>query len=163
LADPADIKGHVLVRSQDSGQRLSFPRFQVSTAPSECRSFSQWHLQWATELTAPGSGQPNPEPAKAVIDQRRIVLASAFEAHPERFVSGLPTPTPLPEAAWINKPKRESQQIILGEKNSDSAGSEFEPGGDSGSDVVSQADFSSRLNRPTGKDIKFDSEVSHNH
>ncbi len=147
--------------------RPNFPdRFgSIQDARAFCQGFFAWYNY---EHHHTGIGLLTPEmvhygKAKAVINQRRIVLASAFEAHPERFVSGLPTPTPLPEAAWINKPKRESQQIILGEKNSDSAGSEFEPGGDCGSDVVSQADFSSRLNRPTGKDTKFDSEVSQNH
>jgi hypothetical protein len=40
--------------------------------------------------------------AEAVTSQRRIVLASAFNEHPERFVHGLPVPPSLPEAAWIN-------------------------------------------------------------
>ena len=36
---------------------------------------------------------------------RALVLATAYAAHPERFVRGKPTPPPLPEAVWINKPK----------------------------------------------------------
>jgi len=147
--------------------RPDFPdRFgSIQDARAFCQGFFAWYNY---EHHHTGIGLLTPEmvhygKAEAVINQRRIVLASAFEAHPERFVRGLPTPTPLPEAAWINKPKRESQQIILGEKNSDSGGPEFEPGGDCGSGVVSQAYFPNRLNRPTGKDTKFDSEVSQNH
>lgn len=43
---------------------------------------------------------------------RAIVLASAYAAHPDRFVKGIPTPPPLPGPAWINKPKEEPAQII---------------------------------------------------
>jgi hypothetical protein len=53
--------------------------------------------------------------AEAAIGQRRIVLNSPFEMHPERFVRGLLVPAPLPEAAWINKPKIESNKILLAE------------------------------------------------
>jgi putative transposase len=38
-------------------------------------------------------------------EQRSVVLQQAFEKNPERFVRGIPTPAPLPVAAWINKPK----------------------------------------------------------
>jgi hypothetical protein len=48
-----------------------------------------------------------------VTNPRRIVLASAFDAHPERFVRGISVPPSLPEAAWINKPKVESKKITL--------------------------------------------------
>ena len=41
--------------------------------------------------------------------QRRHVLESAFAAHPERFVRGIPDAPALPEAVWINKPKTEVQ------------------------------------------------------
>jgi len=39
------------------------------------------------------------------IKQRALVLDAAYAAHPERFVSAPPRPTPLPIAVWINKPK----------------------------------------------------------
>ena len=38
---------------------------------------------------------------------RAVVLADAFARHPERFVSGLPTPAKLPETVWINPPSPE--------------------------------------------------------
>lgn len=38
-------------------------------------------------------------------EQRALVLRSAFEKNPERFVRGVPQPPALPEQAWINKPK----------------------------------------------------------
>jgi len=37
--------------------------------------------------------------------QRALVLRTAFEKHPERFVRGLPQPPQLPQQVWINKPK----------------------------------------------------------
>jgi putative transposase len=36
--------------------------------------------------------------------QRAQALVRAYQAHPERFPRGVPTPPPLPTAAWINKP-----------------------------------------------------------
>jgi putative transposase len=36
--------------------------------------------------------------------QRQLVLDAA---NPERFVRKAPTPSPLPSAAWINKPDNE--------------------------------------------------------
>ncbi len=37
--------------------------------------------------------------------ERQVALRKAFEATPERFVRGVPTPPPLPQAVWINKPR----------------------------------------------------------
>jgi len=42
--------------------------------------------------------------AKAIHARRAVVLDAAYAAHPERFVNKVPTPPPLPGAAWINKP-----------------------------------------------------------
>ncbi len=38
--------------------------------------------------------------------EREVVLRNAFETHPARFVRGVPRPPALPQAVWINKPKR---------------------------------------------------------
>jgi putative transposase len=43
--------------------------------------------------------------ADAVYAQRQQVLQAAYEAHPERFVRGLPTPPQLPQEVWINQPR----------------------------------------------------------
>ena len=37
--------------------------------------------------------------------EREAVLRKAFEAHPERFVRGVPTPPALPQEVWISKPR----------------------------------------------------------
>jgi putative transposase len=45
--------------------------------------------------------------AVQIRERRARVLATAYTAHPERFVHGLPQPVALPTAAWINKPRAE--------------------------------------------------------
>ena len=39
-----------------------------------------------------------------VLAQRQAVLLAAYQKTPERFVKGLPIPSPLPTAVWINPP-----------------------------------------------------------
>jgi putative transposase len=72
-----------------------------------CREFFPWYN---TEHRHSGIGMLTPEMvhyglADAVLENRRRVLASAYGAHPERFVKGPPIPRPLPEEVWINPPK----------------------------------------------------------
>lgn len=43
--------------------------------------------------------------AAAKKEARAKVLAAAYQAHPERFVRGVPTPEPVPQAVWINPPE----------------------------------------------------------
>jgi len=71
-----------------------------------CRSFFTW---FNTEHRHSGIGMLTPEVvhyglARDVVESRKKVLAVAFEAHPERFVRGVPLPPALPEAVWINPP-----------------------------------------------------------
>jgi putative transposase len=42
------------------------------------------------------------------LQQRQLVLAQAYQRHPERFVRGMPHPGSLPEAVWINPPRPET-------------------------------------------------------
>lgn len=42
--------------------------------------------------------------AHEVREKRGATLRTAHDLHPERFVNHPPTPLPLPEAVWINKP-----------------------------------------------------------
>jgi putative transposase len=46
--------------------------------------------------------------AEGIRDQRQVVLAAAFAAHPERFVGGMPRPAELPTTVWINPPPKNS-------------------------------------------------------
>ena len=88
--------------------RPGFPdRFgSLQDSVAFCRSFFTWYN---TEHRHSGIGMLAPEVvhyglAKDVIECRRRVLEVAFEAHPERFVRGVPLPPALSEAAWINPP-----------------------------------------------------------
>jgi putative transposase len=43
--------------------------------------------------------------AETRLAERAAALRKAFAATPERFVRGVPSPPPLPQAVWINKPR----------------------------------------------------------
>lgn len=71
-----------------------------------CGEFFPWYN---TEHRHSGIGYLTPEAvhygeAERIVQERRQVLDRAFQAHPERFVHGRPTPPELPGAVWINKP-----------------------------------------------------------
>lgn len=147
--------------------RPGFPdRFgSIQDGRSFCQDFFPWYN---CEHRHSGIGLLTPETvhygkAEAVTSQRRIVLASAFDAHPERFVRGLPLPPPLPEAAWINKPKVESKKILLGENVpilgvvGDGSDEDRRSWGTLKSDISNEA------RQTHGNDSKFESEVSHYH
>ena len=72
-----------------------------------CRPFFTWYNR---EHRHGGVGHLTPEDvhhgrAPAVVAARANVLEAAYQAHPERFVRGMPTPEQLPTAVWINPPK----------------------------------------------------------
>ena len=105
------------------------------------RSFFDWynheHRHSALGLMPPAIvhfGQ-----AQFLYDQRQQVLQAAYDAHPERFVRGVPTPPELPSAVWINRPQviDEADQVT-------------------GLDHPSQQQSTYRL------DTKFQHELSHN-
>jgi putative transposase len=88
--------------------RPDFPdRFaNQEAARSFCQPFFHWYN---TEHHHAGLGLLTPATvhygqAPAVRAQRQIVLASAYAAHPERFVRQPPTPPALATAVWINPP-----------------------------------------------------------
>jgi putative transposase len=96
--------------------RPEFPeRFaSIEDARAFCRPFFQWYN---TEHRHSGIGLCTPEmvhtgQAAAVYEARAEVLATAYTAHPERFVRRTPLPPPPPTAAWINRPlPRESEEV----------------------------------------------------
>ena len=72
------------------------------------RPFFSWYNN---EHRHSGLGLMTPEMvhygrAAKVRVQRQAILRAAYETHPERFVKGLPIPPQLPEAVWINPPKK---------------------------------------------------------
>jgi hypothetical protein len=44
--------------------------------------------------------------AERIQANRANVLMAAFESNPKRFKNRIPLPPPIPDATWINKPKR---------------------------------------------------------
>lgn len=92
----------------------SFPgRFHAPTeAKTFCRSFFRWYN---TEHRHGGIAMMTPEQVHfgrtaPILAGRTDVLRKAWAAHPERFVSGPPTPAALPEAVCINPPASPPQE-----------------------------------------------------
>jgi len=54
--------------------------------------------------------------AEAVLAARQAVLQRAYEAHPERFVRGIPTVPRPPVAVWINPPKTGEPSPVAAEQ-----------------------------------------------
>lgn len=147
--------------------RPGFPdRFgSIQDARAFCQEFFPWYNG---EHRHSGIGLLTPEmvhygKAAMVTNQRQIVLASAFDAHPERFVRGLPVPPSLPEAAWINKPKTESKKIMLAENVPISGVVGDGPDMDRRSWGILASEISKHVGQCHGNDINFESEVSHYH
>lgn len=95
--------------------RPDFPqRFgSIEDARSFCRAFFRWynheHHHSGIGLLTPWtlhSGR-----ARQVLEARLHVLNRAYQAHPERFVSGAPAPIRPPEAVWINPPLPRDRSI----------------------------------------------------
>jgi putative transposase len=88
--------------------RPGFPdRFaSIEEARAFCQDFFRWYN---AEHRHSGIGLLAPEivhygQARDAYDARAQVLATAYAAHPERFVRQAPRPPQLPTAAWINPP-----------------------------------------------------------
>lgn len=77
-------------------------------AQTWARSFYPWynneHHRSGIGLLTPATVHLGNAPT--VLASRQQTLDLAFEAHPDRFVHGAPSPQPLPEAVWINPPRR---------------------------------------------------------
>src|SRR5207253_2195151 len=88
--------------------RPGFPACFASI--EEARAFCQDFFRWYNaEHRHSGIGLLPPEvvhygQAQDAYDARSRVLATAYAAHPERFVRQAPRPPQLPTAAWINPP-----------------------------------------------------------
>jgi putative transposase len=93
--------------------RPDFPdRFSsIEEARAFCRSFFPWYNQ---EHRHSGINLLTPQmlhygEAEQVLQAREQVLLKAYEAHPERFVRGIPSPGTLPQTVWINPPSTGEQ------------------------------------------------------
>ena len=92
--------------------RPDFPeRFgSIEDARVFCQAFFSWYN---TEHRHSGVGLMTPAAvhtgrASALRDARQGVLMIAYAVHPERFVRKTPEPPVLPDAVWINPPKKQS-------------------------------------------------------
>jgi putative transposase len=79
----------------------------IQQARSFCQVFFPWYN---TEHHHSGIGLLTPHDVHYGLADQRVanrarVLATAYAAHPERFVGGLPQPPARPTAVWINPPK----------------------------------------------------------
>ena len=88
--------------------RPDFPdRFgSFQHAHAFCASFFAWYNQIHRHS---GIAMMTPEQVHygraAIVHERRSkVLAEAFNAHPERFMKGMPSAKMIPDAVWINPP-----------------------------------------------------------
>jgi putative transposase len=88
--------------------RPSYPdRFgSLIDARAWARPFFHWynhiHRHSGIGLLSPATVHAGQ--ASAQVAARQQVLDLAYQAHPERFVRGRPTPPPVPTAVWINPP-----------------------------------------------------------
>ena len=67
--------------------------------------YNQQHHHTALALLTPADVHYGRSAEK--LAQRQVVLQQAFDAYPERFVNGRPTPIRLPDSVWINQPPPE--------------------------------------------------------
>jgi putative transposase len=88
--------------------RPEFPdRFGcIQDSRAFCQHFFQWYNE---EHRHSGIGLLTPAvvhfgEAQAVLARRQVVLDTAYQTHPDRFVRRPPKPLPLPSEAWINRP-----------------------------------------------------------
>jgi len=75
-------------------------------ATSYCKEFFQWynHEHYHSGIAMLTPAMVHYGSADNVLAKRQQVLDTAYDAHPERFVSKPPTPPRQPNAVWINPP-----------------------------------------------------------
>jgi len=137
----------------------------IEDAISFCREFFPWYNN---EHRHTGIGLMTPAAvhrglSQTVSQQRKEVLAAAFQAHPERFVRGLPSPPEVPKAAWINKPKVDCADSAPVKTTQISGVVEYGPVRDHRSWGILEADLSDPVTIVTGNNTKLESEVSQSH
>jgi len=81
-------------------------------SPADARTWSQSFFTWYnhehhhTALALLTPADVHYGRAETVIAARQQVLQQAYAQHPSRFVKGAPIHPSLPEAVWINPPKK---------------------------------------------------------
>lgn len=88
--------------------RPEFPeRFMsIEEARMFCKEFYRWynheHRHSGIAMLAPANVHFHQH--ETILAKRAVVLATAFEKHPERFVKGMTVVKSIPEHVWINPP-----------------------------------------------------------
>jgi putative transposase len=87
----------------------------IADARSWARSFFAWYNyeHYHSELGLMTPAVVHYGEADEAQARRRQVLEMAYQANPERFVRGVPSPPALPEAVWINKPQHEQAEPVV--------------------------------------------------
>jgi putative transposase len=87
--------------------RPDFPqRFGcLEDARQFCQSFFRWYNEEHSGISLLTPGAVHHGLSGQILEARGQVLTAAYEAHPERFVKGVPSVKHLPGAVWINPPK----------------------------------------------------------
>lgn len=95
------------------------PRFPerfgaIEDARGFCLDFFHWynheHRHSGIAMMTPASMHKGE--AIGILDKRNHVLLEAFNKSPSRFKYRIPKADDLPEAAWINKPRKEAEPIL---------------------------------------------------
>ena len=83
----------------------------IDHAQRHCQSFFPWynheHRHGGIAMLTPADvhfGRANDR-----LRDRQRVLCEAWKANPERFVRGVPSPAPIPDAVWINPPEQQTE------------------------------------------------------
>ena len=86
----------------------------LQDAKAFCRRFFDWyncdHHHLGIGLMTPN--QVHYGQADEVWAERQKTLQIAFDANPNRFVNGKPTPPPKPTATWINPPQTKPEVLV---------------------------------------------------
>jgi len=86
----------------------------IQDAKAFCRRFFHWynseHHHFGIGLMTPN--QVHYGQADEVWAERQKTLQIAFDANPNRFVNGKPTPPPKPTATWINPPQTKPEVLV---------------------------------------------------
>jgi hypothetical protein len=110
----------------------------ITDARRWARAFFDWYNQahHHTGLALMTPATVHYGEIKRVQKRRQRTLDAAYNARPERFVGGRPSPPQLPQEVWINQPNREHIESI---HSAGPAASDGQPGAQTGSRAKSAA------------------------
>jgi putative transposase len=98
----------------DYPERFGSPADARSWCQQLFRWYNQEHHHTGLKLLTPADVHYGR--AESVLAERHAVLQTAYAAHPERFVKGVPVRQELPDAVWINPPKTDPEDPTPAER-----------------------------------------------